>query len=650
MPPIINAQAISKRFGAVPLFEDVWFTVSEGDRIGLIGPNGSGKSTLLKILAGELEPDSGEVATRKRSKLAYVAQQSEFQPGDTVRTVIERALARCGVAPEEREGRLVESLGRAGFSPSQTAGESESRESQVVTFNMAASSLSGGWRKRLGIVEALAQQPDVLLLDEPTNHLDLEGIEWLEELLESASFACVVVSHDRYFLENVATEMVELSRAYPQGLLLVSGNYTAFLEKKEEFLHAQARHQEALENRVRREIEWLRRGAKARTRKAKARIDKANQLIGELDDLNARTRTATADIDFSATERKTKRLIELQGLTYEVGGRTLFRGLDFLLTAGKRVGLVGPNGSGKTTLLRLLKGDLNPTQGEIRRAEFLRIVYFDQNRRLDADVTLRRALAPESDSVVYQDRVIHVASWASRFLFTSEQLNQPVGRLSGGERARVLIAQLMLQPADVLLLDEPTNDLDIPTLEILEEGLLEFAGALILVTHDRYMLDRISSVVLGLDGMGEAGVFADYSQWEAWMDAQKNTSGAEAQEKGDADRRPKGLLHPDDRKGLSEGQRPKGLLHPDDGEGSGDASRSAAKKKLSYMDAREYSTIEQRIADAEEILQQKKGASEDPAIASDAERLLQAHAELEQAQKKVDELYARWAELEGKLG
>ena len=626
MPPIINAQEISKRFGAVPLFDGIRFTVSEGDRIGVIGPNGSGKSTLLRILAGEMEPDSGEVATRKRTRLAYVEQQSEFAAADTVRSVIERALLRAGVPPEEREGRLVESLGRAGFLPSNTADSLPGDASSApATFNIAAASLSGGWRKRLAIVEALVQQPDVLLLDEPTNHLDLEGIEWLEELLASASFACVVVSHDRYFLENVATEVVELSRAYPDGLLMVPGNYTAFLEKKEEFLRAQERHQEALENRVRREIEWLRRGAKARTRKAKARIDKANELITELGDLNTRTRTATADIDFSATERKTKRLIELEGVSYEIGGRTLFSNLDFLLTAGKRVGLVGPNGSGKTTLLRLLKGDLGAS-GAIRRADFLRIVYFDQNRPLLQDVTLRRVLAPESDSVVYQDRVIHVAGWASRFLFTSEQLNQPVSRLSGGERARVLIAQLMLQPADVLLLDEPTNDLDIPTLEILEESLLEFPGALVLVTHDRFMLDRVSTVVLGLDGMGAAAVFADYSQWEGWMEEQ-----TAANHKG--------------HEGAME------LKRSGDGSVSPRAQSSeAARKKLSYMDAREYSTIEQRIAEAEEILQQKKAAAEDPAIASDAGRLLETHAELEEAQKKVDELYARWAELESKLG
>ena len=242
-----------------------------------------------------------------------------------------------------------------------------------------------------------------------------------------------------------------------------------------------------MENLVHSEIEWLRRGAKARTRKSKARIDKAGELISELAGLNARTRAASAQIDFAATDRKTKRLIELQDVTCEVGDRRLFEGLNFVVSAGMRVGVVGPNGSGKTTLLRMLRGEVAPTGGEIRRADWLRTVYFDQSRSLDLSLTLRRALAPEGDSVVYQDRVVHVASWAAKFLFSGEQLDQPVERLSGGERARVLIAQLMLQPADILLLDEPTNDLDIPTLEILEQSLLEFRGSLVLVTHDRYL-------------------------------------------------------------------------------------------------------------------------------------------------------------------
>jgi ATP-binding cassette subfamily F protein uup len=253
-----------------------------------------------------------------------------------------------------------------------------------------------------------------------------------------------------------------------------------------------------------------------------------------------------------------------------------------------------------------------------QRADWLRIVYFDQTRELDPDVTLRRALAPEGDSVVYQDRLIHVASWAAKFLFAGEQLNQPVGRLSGGERARVLIAQLMLQPADILLLDEPTNDLDIPTLDILEESLLEFRGSLVLVTHDRYMLDRVSTVVIGLDGQGGAGLFADYSQWESWLEERKQTEKNDARSSG----------------GVST---------------SADQARtSQGKKKLSYLEAREYETIEQRVADAEHVLQAKRVQLEDPEIVSDGPRLMTAHAELEEAQEKVDTLYARWAELEKK--
>ncbi len=607
MPLIVNAQQIAKAFGANPLFQNVSFTISDGDRIGLIGPNGSGKSTLLRILAGEVATDSGEVSFRKRTRFACVEQDSRFQPGATVRSVIEGALDRCGVSGTERGARFAETLGRAGF---------EDLETQ-------ATELSGGWQKRLAIVESLVQHPDILLLDEPTNHLDLPGITWLEDLLEQAAFASVIVSHDRYFLENVTSDMVELNRIYPNGSLRVHGNYSAFLEKKEEFLHAQSRRQEALENLVHGEIEWLRRGAKARTRKSKARISKAGELMGELADLNARTRSTTAQIDFSATDRKTKRLIELRDVTCtmgtrELGARSLFEGLNFILTAGMRVGLVGPNGSGKTTLLRLLQGDLAPTGGEIRRADWLRIVYFDQTRTLDPDVTLRCALAPDGDSVVYRDRVIHVAGWAARFLFTGEQLSQPVGRLSGGERARVLIAQLMLQPADILLLDEPTNDLDIPTLEILEESLIDFPGSLVLVTHDRYMLDRVSRIVLGLNGQGDANTFADYAQWEAWQ-AQRARSDAVT---ATATAEPS----------------------------ASSASALPTKRKLSYLEAREYATIEQRVEDAEQLAQAKRAELEDPANALDAPRLVSAQNALEAAQQALDALYARWAELEKKNG
>ncbi len=594
MALLLNAQALTKSFGAAPLFRDLSFTVSEGDRIGLIGPNGSGKSTLLKILVGQERPDGGEVAVRKAARLSSVAQDAEFPPGETVRAVVERALEHGAVPESERDARKLQTLGRAGFED----------------FDVEAAALSGGWRKRLAIVEAVVSAPDLLLLDEPTNHLDLAGITWLEQLLQNAPFACVVVSHDRYFLENVATSMAELSPAYPDGLLAVAGNYSAFLEKKGEYLHAQAKHQESLENRVRTEMEWLRRGPKARTTKSKSRIDQAQELIGELAGMRERSRTATADIDFSATDRKTKRLIALEGVCHSLGGRTLFEGLDFTITAGMRVGLVGPNGSGKTTLLRLLRGEMSPDRGQIRRADALRVVYFDQNRRLDPDLTLRRALAPDSDSVIYQDRVLHVASWAARFLFSNEQLNQPVGRLSGGEKARVLISQLMLEPADVLLLDEPTNDLDIPTLEVLEETLLEFRGALVLVTHDRYLLDRVSTVVLGLDGRGGVERFADYSQWDAWQ----------------AERKP---------------QKPKPAPVTA-------TTPAATRKKLSYLEAREYVTLEPGIEQAERTLATRRAALEDPKIVADRHALAEAVRDIEAAQGALDALYARWAELEEK--
>jgi len=283
------------------------------------------------------------------------------------------------------------------------------------------------------------------------------------------------------------------------------------------------------------------------------------------------------------------------------------------------MGLVGPNGSGKTALLHLLRGDIKPASGKIRRAEGLRIVYFDQDRELDPDVTLRRALAPDSDAVIYQDRVIHVASWAERFLFSAESLNQRVGRLSEGERARVLIAQLMLQPADLLLLDEPTNDLDIPTLEILEESLVEYPGALVLVTHDRFMLDRVSTVVVGLDGQGSAERFADYAQWEAWQRLRPSKVASKA---GDGNRGPQATA--------VQG-RP-----------------AATKRKLSYSESREFDNMESRIAEAERELHAKRGALDDPAITSNRVDLQNAWTQLDEAQKLVDNLYRRWAELEQK--
>jgi ATP-binding cassette subfamily F protein uup len=623
MPPILNAQSVTKQFGALPLFKNISLTVEDGDRIGLIGPNGAGKSTLLAVLAGQVEPDSGEVAVRKRARAAYVPQDSRFAAGLTIRQVLEQALAGAHVNEAEREGRLRELTGRAGF----------------ADLNAEAASLSGGWRKRLAVTEAMVLEPEVMLLDEPTNHLDLAGIEWLEELLRSSSFAAVTVSHDRYFLEATSSQIVELNRVFADGLFRVKGTFSRFLEEKQAYLESQSRQQESLRNQVKTEIEWLRRGPKARTTKSKARIDSANAMIGQLAAMDSRTSASTAGIDFEASQRKTKRLVEFENVALAVptlvgevgaGQRRLFSGLNFVLTAGMKVGLVGPNGSGKTTLLRLLRGEIEPAEGTIKRAEALRMVYFSQMRELDEDLTLRRALAPEGDGVIHQGRTVHVASWAARFLFTGEQLNQPVRNLSGGERARVLIAKLMLEPADVLLLDEPTNDLDIPTLEILEENLLDFPGALVLVTHDRYLLNRVSSTVLGLDGRGNTGRFADYAQWEEWLEEQ------DAQEKSGAEVR-KTARRAD---GSSVGQQT----------GAGAPPTTSGKKKLSYNEAREFAAIEQRVEESDARLAAARDRVEHPDVATNATALQEALAELDAAQHENDALYARWAELTEKAG
>jgi ATP-binding cassette subfamily F protein uup len=594
---LVTCRGLEKSFGAEPLFRNVALTIDEGDRIGLIGPNGSGKSTLLKILAEIEIPDAGERSLRKLTTLGYVPQDSTFAPGRTVRAVLEAAADPAG---EDLEARLNTTLGNAGL---------------TEHMNTDAARLSGGWRKRLAIAEALIRHPDILLLDEPTNHLDLAGIEWLESLLRDSPFACVVVSHDRYFLEAVATSMAELSRQYPDGIFRCEGSYSQFLEKRADFLMAQQKLQESLAVRVRREIEWLRRGAKARTSKSKARIDEAHRLMAQLDDVTSRNRTSTASIDFNASERRTKKLLETLDLSCVLGDRTLFSRLNVTLSPGMRLGVVGPNGSGKTSLLRLMLGEIQPTSGSIVRADNVEMVYFDQNReQLDPELSLRRALAEYGDSVIYRGRPQHVAGWAKRFLFREEQLGMAVGSLSGGERARVLIARLMLRSADILLLDEPTNDLDIPTLEILEENLIDFPGALVLVTHDRYLLDRVSNVVLGLAGEGGATLYADYSQWEQDMAL----------------------------RGRAKTEKPETPV-------TRAAPPVTQKKKLSYLEAREWEQMEEAILLAEEALEARKTELQSPDVVSDGVRLAEVYDAMQAAQAEIDRLYERWSELEAKI-
>jgi len=509
MSNFITCKGLAKAFGAQVLFNNVSLTVNGGDIIGIIGPNGSGKSTLLRILCGLETADDGQILAQKFVRTGYLAQEDVFRDEDTISSSLYNALSESDLTEVEKYTRVQTVLSRAEFvDPEQKVGL-----------------LSGGWRKRLAICRAMLSDPDVLVMDEPTNHLDIEGILWLEQILKGplAPPACVLVSHDRRFLENSVTRIIELSSVYPEGTLQVDGNYSRFLEKRDEFLESQQEEEVRLANKARREIEWLRRGPKARATKARYRIDEAHRLTEELAQVKARNRSAgSVQIDFTATGRKTKKLMEATGLTKAYEGKTLFSGLDIILSPGSRLGLLGRNGCGKSTLMKILAGseEVIADAGTIKLADEVRIVGFDQNRAsINRDITLRRALAPDGDSIVFQGRSLHVVSWAKRFLFRPDQLETPVGQLSGGEQARILIAELMRQSADILLLDEPTNDLDIDSLNVLEAGLLEFAGAVVLVTHDRYLLDRVCDLLIGFGTESGTAYYADYEQWLADLKA-----------------------------------------------------------------------------------------------------------------------------------
>jgi len=596
MALLLSCQRIAKAFGTAPLFADLSLGIHDGDRIGLVGPNGSGKSTLLRVLAGLDSPDSGSVALRRLTRVAYVAQHPEFAPERDVAGVLADAVAGEALDAVARETRLASTLSRCGFADPHADPDR----------------LSGGWRKRLAIAAALVQQPDLLLMDEPTNHLDLDGILWLERLLQSETSAFLVISHDRWFLEHVAERMLDLDPVHAGGFFETRGRYSEFLERKDAALREQAHWQETLANRVRREVDWLQHGAKARTTKQQARIQEAGRLVDELAAVKSRTAQRSAGIDFVATERRTRRLVVAQHVAKSFGERRVLDDVNLVLGPGTRLGLLGPNGSGKSTLIRLLTGDLAPDSGRVERADGLRVALLDQHRQqLDPSLTLRRALAPQGDQVVFGDRSVHVAGWARRFLFRSEQLVMPVGRLSGGEQARVLLASLMLQPADLLVLDEPTNDLDIPTLEVLEESLLDFPGAVVLVTHDRFLFERVTTHVLALDGRGGATPYSDYAQW----DAARRAASLGAQR-----------------------VKPTATAAP--------AKPSA--KRLSWAEQREWEGIEDAILVAEAHLEECQTAAHDPAIAARADEVAARWHAVTAAQEAIDRLFARWAELDAK--
>jgi len=601
MAVLLSAQGLTKSFSTRPLFTRLSVDLQERDRIGLIGPNGAGKSTFLKLLAGLEVPDDGAVASRRGMRIGYVPQDDRFPENVSVLDVVLAAQAELNREDYEREAIAATILTQVGFADP----------------DQPAATLSGGWRKRLGVARALVLEPDFLLMDEPTNHLDLPGVRWLERLLRASNFGYLVATHDRAFLRAVADEMIEISRVYPQGVFRSLGTYDTFAERRDAFLDAQQRQQESVANQVRKENEWLGRKAAARTRKASSRIEAAADRREELSELKYRTAAAsTAGVDFVGTGRRTKKLLTATDVSKSLGGKSLFSGFNLLLAPGTVLGLLGPNGSGKSTLLKILSGQMVPDSGSVTPAENLRVEVFEQGRSsLDLNTSLRRALSPNSDTVMFRERPMHIAAWAKMFLFHPEQLDLELSALSGGEQARVRIAQLMLRPADLLFLDEPTNDLDIPSLEVLEDSLEEFPGAIVLVSHDRDLMDRLCTEIVGLDGTGNAAMFGSVEQWLTAYQQQ-----ATERERASA---------------------------PASAKSAATKTAEPKKKKLSYKEQQEFAGMEAAIMAAEETLAQKQAAVEAAATASRAV-LSAACAEMELAQHETERLYARWQELEAK--
>ena len=591
MSVLINVHELKYAFSHRVLFEGLTFSISTGEKIALIGQNGAGKSTLLKILAGQVDPDSGRVSRGRGLKIGYLSQTPELPLHLTAREAIYESVTSLDDWSQ--------------------VGAAEEAMSRLKIKDLKISELSGGWRKKVALARELAKNPDVLLLDEPTNHLDVESILWLEEWVKNSPLCIVTISHDRAFLNRVGSRVIEVDRRNPGGILSSNGNYEQFLLMKQEYLETMASREESLKNVLRRELEWLGRGAKARTTKQKARIDRAGDLKNEVADLSSRNRVQTATLEFdTGSERGPKKLVELKGVSKTYGPKKILSNFSLKVGPTTRLGLMGNNGVGKSTLIRLIAGGEEGDVGTIERADRLQVAYFEQNRdALDPEISVLRTVCPYGETIEFQGRKMHVRGYLDRFLFSGPNVDVMVGKLSGGEQARLLLALLMLKPANLLILDEPTNDLDMQTLGLLEDCLEEFPGAVILVTHDRSFMNAVCNQILA---QPEMIFFSDIDQWEKWFKAELKKQ------------------------------------VPEKSSGSRDSDKQSGKKKLSYKDQLEFDKMEGTIAENEARLGELEEQSGHPEVLSNAVELQKLSTEMGAIQSEIERLYTRWAELEAK--
>ncbi|MFN3751156.1 MAG: ATP-binding cassette domain-containing protein [Thiobacillus sp.] len=626
--PLLTFDRLELAYGHHPLLDGASLVIEAGERIGLIGRNGAGKSSLLKIIAGDSQPDAGEVWRAPGLRLACVPQEPQFEPGHSVFEAVAQGVGAAQVllaqyhavahAMAEGDETLYADFER--LSHELEAADAWRLNSRVeetlqrlnLDADLAVETLSGGLKKRVALARALVADPELLLLDEPTNHLDFSAIEWLETLLNDYRGALVFITHDRRFLDNVANRIIELDRG---SLREYQGNFTAYQVKKAEQLEVEAVHNRKFDKFWRQEEAWIRKGVEARRTRNEGRVRRLEALRRSREARIAHQGQVGFQLD--AGERSGKIVAELDHVSYGYDGRTLIRDFSTTILRGDKLGLLGPNGAGKTTLIRLILGELEPQAGRVKRGTRLEVAYFDQFRnQLDDDATLVDTIAPGSDHVEIGGQKKHVISYLEDFLFPAERARAKVSALSGGERNRLLLARLFARPANLLVLDEPTNDLDIDTLELLEQLLQDYAGTVVIVSHDRAFLDNVVTQSIVFEGEGRlTEIVGGYADWLAWR--QRRVAGAVKPAARTATAKP--------------------------------APKTAPKSGLSYKEARELEALPARIAALEAEQAEIAAKLSDPALyQADAQAAAALHARAEAIEAELLDALTRWEALEAR--
>lgn len=602
MGVILSVHQAQKSIGARVLFKDLSFGLNSGDRVGLVGPNGSGKSTLMKCLAGLDQLDKGQITWAGSTKVAYVPQNPRFSNTQTIREFL---------SPKHDLDMDEEVMAWELFSKFDVP---------VYDFEQKYSEFSGGEQKKIQIIQAFIQKPDILLMDEPTNHLDVESIMHLEEFLDAKrDITFFIISHDRLFLQNVVGEVMDLDARYKDGYLRIKGGYAEYLEISREMFRVQNVQQTKLENDLRWETAWLRRGAKARQTKQTARKEAAYALADEVAVLNELNRKKKINLELKSHDHMPQKLLEMDNLSLGRGDRIFFKNLDLIISGKTRLGLLGRNGSGKSTLIKALMGENKEVilEGKIKRYDELNVSYFEQQRALlNFNATLLNNICPDGDYVHVQGTPIYGRSYLDRFRFRRDQHDLKVKELSGGEQNRLLIAILMTRKAQLMILDEPTNDLDFETLEVLKQSLINYDGAVILVTHDRTFLDEVCDDILYFpeeaSGHKELIRFASFLQWQDWKKAPDSVKLVPMEKTSET------------------------------------APVKSKSAKLSFKEQREYETIEAVVLEKESQLTALQKEVEMPEVASDSSKLLILSKNIQELEVEIEKLYARWQELEAR--